>query len=55
MEKTAHYACAFKVHWDIIDDYTLEFAQQMRRLADANDCLLFEDRFAFGCTICKTT
>ncbi|KAH7664919.1 orotate phosphoribosyltransferase family protein, partial [Aphelenchoides avenae] len=43
MEKTAHYACAFKVHWDIIDDYTLEFAQQMRRLADANDCLLFED------------
>ncbi|KAH7727823.1 orotate phosphoribosyltransferase [Aphelenchoides avenae] len=44
MEKTAKYACAFKVHWDIIDDFTIEFAQNLRQMADKNDCLLLEDR-----------
>ncbi len=36
--------CLLKTHIDIVDDFSLELTQELRRLADRHQFLLFEDR-----------
>ncbi len=36
--------CALKLHADIIDDYSIEFIDKLKRLAETKNFLIIEDR-----------
>jgi len=43
-EKTVEYICALKLHHDIIEDFDRQFVQELQRIAEEKDFLVFEDR-----------
>ncbi|KAK4684160.1 hypothetical protein P7C73_g6040, partial [Tremellales sp. Uapishka_1] len=44
VRSVGHSVCMVKTHCDIISDFTLEFADELKRLAEEMDFLVFEDR-----------
>lgn len=43
-DKVGPYVCVFKTHVDQLDRWSAEDAQELQRLADKHDFLIFEDR-----------
>lgn len=44
MKATAPHICLLKTHMDIIEDFDMDFLEQIQEIAEENDFLIFEDR-----------
>lgn len=44
VKQVGPFTCLIKTHVDIIEDYTVEFTQQLAKLAEEQEVMIFEDR-----------